>query len=166
MKRTLGIILGAVMFITPLIDGCASSEPNDLDKLKTVRLAIKGAPFEVWIADTAETQERGLMKVTAGQMADLPDGTHRGMLFVFEDERYHSFWMKDTIIPLDIAYMTSEGIVTATHTMTPLDVRPNQYPSLRPARFALEVNANLFTELGLRKGDRIEIPESVLKTSR
>jgi uncharacterized membrane protein (UPF0127 family) len=166
MRRTPAIILGAVMFITPFLAGCASSEPNELDKLKSVRLAIKGAQFEVWIADTAETQQRGLMKVAAGQMANLPDGTHRGMLFVFEDERYRSFWMKDTIIPLDIAYMSSEGIVTATHTMTPLDTRPNRYPSLRPARFALEVNANLFTELGLRKGDRIEIPQSVLKTRR
>ena len=166
MKKASATVLTAGLALTGCAQGCAPSEPNNLDKLAKVRLRIKEADFEVWIADTSATRERGLMKVTAEQMADLPDGAHRGMLFVFDYEQWLSFWMKDTIIPLDIAYLTTSGTITATHTMTPLDVRPNRYPSGQAARFALEVKANLWAQLGVAKGDQIEIPTSVLKTDR
>jgi len=145
--------------------GCSPDEPNDLDKLAKVRFEVAGTQFEMWVADTHDTRQRGLMFVTTEQMAPLPDGVQRGMLFVFEHEQHLSFWMKNTIIPLDVAYLASDGSVVATHTMAPLDERPYQYPSGSPARFALEVNANLLTQIGLHKGDRVEIPASVL-TSR
>jgi uncharacterized membrane protein (UPF0127 family) len=103
------------------------------------------------------------MQVTSDQMAPLPDGTERGMLFIFDHEQYLSFWMKDTIIPLDIAYLDTSGIVVATHTMAPLDDRWGQYPSGSPARYAIEVNAGVWEDLGLRAGDHIDIPGSVLK---
>lgn len=143
--------------------GCSPDEPNDLDKLAKVSMEARGAKFEFWVADTAETRERGLMFVTAEQMAPLENGTHRGMLFVFEYEQRLSFWMKNTIIPLDVAYIATDGTIVATHTMAPLDERSFRYPSGDPARYALEVNANLLVELGLKKGDRIEIPSRVLK---
>jgi len=47
--------------------------------------------------------------------------------------------------------------------MAPLDERPGQYPSGKPARFAIEVNAGVFTDLGLTAGDKITIPDLVLK---
>ena len=166
MKKASAKVLAAGLALAGCTNGCAPNEPNDLDKLAKVRLRIKEANFEVWIADTPAIRERGLMKITAEQMADLPDGTHRGMLFVFDYEQWLSFWMKDTIIPLDIAYFTSDGTIAATHTMTPLDVRPNRYPSGQPVLFALEVKANLWAQLGVAKGDRVEIPTSVLKADQ
>ena len=145
------------------LDSCTPTQPNELDKLGTVRLSIKGQPFELWLADTDDERERGLMFVTASQMADLADGAKRGMLFVFDHEGYLTFWMKNTIIPLDIAYLDSNGKVVATHTMLPLDTRLGQYPSGAPARYAIEVNANVFTGLSLKAGELIEIPPSALK---
>lgn len=142
---------------------CTPTEPNELDKLGTVRLTIGEQPFELWIADDDRERTRGLMFVTAEQMAPLPDGTRRGMLFVFDYEHRMSFYMKNTIIPLDIAYLDSDGIIVATHTMVPLDDRPNQYPSGSPARYAIEVNANVLADLGVDVGDKIEIPTSALK---
>jgi uncharacterized membrane protein (UPF0127 family) len=85
------------------------------------------------------------------------------MIFVFDHEQHLSFWMKDTIIPLDIAYLDSDGTVVATHTMAPLDERPGQYPSGAPAQYAIEANAQLFRRIGLGAGDRVEIPSSLLK---
>lgn len=160
LTAVLGVAAGST------VATCVPDEPNELDKLGTVRLTIKGEPFLLWIADTLGEQERGLMFVTSEQMADLPDGTRRGMLFVYDREMQLSFWMKNTIIPLDIAYLDSDGIVVATHTMAPLDDRLGRYRSGSPAQYAIEVNANVYAELGLEVGDRIEIPTSTLKGAR
>jgi uncharacterized membrane protein (UPF0127 family) len=161
LRTITGVVLGCVAASS--CDSCTPAEPNELDKLGTVLLPIKGQQFQLWIADTEAERERGLMFVTAEQMADLPNGTKRGMLFIFDHESYLTFWMKNTIIPLDIVYLDSNGKVVATHTMLPLDTRLGQYPSGSPARYAIEVNANVFTDLGVKAGDRIEIPTSALK---
>ncbi|MBI4716886.1 MAG: DUF192 domain-containing protein [Planctomycetes bacterium] len=145
--------------------GCAPTQPNPLDKLGTVRMEIKGQPFELWVADEAPEQLRGLMFITAEQMAPLPDGTERGMIFIFDHSVRDSFWMKNTIIPLDIAYVAADGSVVSNYTMIALDDRHNQYPPAAPYRFAIEVNAERFKALGLKPGDRLDLPAGVLKTA-
>ncbi len=132
---------------------------NDLDSMSTAKLSIGETEFQTWIANTDEEREKGLMFVEAEQMQSLEDGTERGMLFVFEREKSLNFWMKDTIIPLDIAYARSDGTIVKILTMTPLDTRPYQYPSGEPARYALEVNAGVFAAKGISEGDKIDIPE-------
>jgi len=137
---------------------CAPSKPNPLDQLGTIDVPIKGQPFKLWVADSADETERGLMFITHDQMADLPGGVRRGMIFVFASERERSFWMKNTIIPLDIAYLDSQGKVISMHTMIALDDRHGQYPSNGAAMYAIEVNANVYAEIGLAVGDQIELP--------
>ncbi len=132
---------------------------NDLDSMSTKQLSIGKTKFQAWVADTNEQREKGLMFVEAEQMQPLEDGTERSMLFIFEREKSLNFWMKDTIIPLDIAYTRSDGTIVKIHTMTPLDTRFNQYPSGEPARYALEVNAGVFAAKGIGEGDVIEIPD-------
>jgi hypothetical protein len=143
--------------------GCTPTEPNQLDQLGTVRVTIKGQPFELWVADEFDEQQRGLMFVNAEQLAPLSDGTRRGMIFVFDHEQKLSFWMRNTIIPLDIAYVDSEGRVVATYTMVPLDDRLGQYQSRDPARIAIEVSAGVWRDLGLIAGDQVDIPANLLK---
>ena len=138
-------------------EGC-----NGLEITDEIKVTIAGQAFELWIADDVDEQQKGLMFVTAEQMAPLADGTERGMIFVFEFEQRRYFWMRNTVIPLDIAYLDSNGIIVSTHTMAPLDTRLGQYPSGAPARYAVEVNANVFQRLGVKAGDRIEIPDSLL----
>ena len=142
---------------------CTPPKPEELDKLGTVDLPIKSANFRLWIADDSSEQQNGLMFVTKERMAPLPDGTQRGMIFIFDHEQNLNFWMHNTIIPLDIAYLDSSGVVVATHTMAALDERPNQYPSGKPARYAIEVNAGVFADLGLNAKDQVTLPESILK---
>ncbi len=137
---------------------CAPSEPNVLDQLGMVNVSIKGQPFRLWIADSSSERERGLMFVKAEQMAALADGTQRGMLFKFDREQEMSFWMKNTIIPLDIVYLDADGVALSIYTMEPFDTSYNRYPSLEPAQFAIEVNADVFSDLGLQPGDRIQLP--------
>lgn len=155
-----------VMFfggLLPLLDtGCSARRIDDLDTLGTVRLSIKQRAFELWIANDSDEQQQGLMHVTAERMAPLPDGAMRGMIFVFDHSGELTFWMKDTIIPLDIAYLDSTGKVVAKYTMAALDIRPGQYPSRAPAQFAIEVNAGVWSDIGLLVGDTIELPPTLL----
>ncbi len=144
--------------------GCGPSEPNVLDQMPTDIVLIEDHAFKVWIAKRAEEVERGLMFVTKEEMAPLEDGTERGMLFVFDYDRTTGFWMRNTIIPLDIAFIRADGTIVTIHTMAPYDER--SYRPGAPYRYALEVNANVFSRLEVRSGDHVQIPESVLKGSQ
>lgn len=162
---TLRIALFVVLSTLAALYGasCTPSEPNELDKLGTVRLTINDQLFELWVADNSAERERGLMFITSDQMVDLPDGTKRGMVFAFDHEQPLAFWMRNTIIPLDIAYLDAGGVVVGIHTMAPLDDRFGQYPSLSPAQFAIEVNAGTWSDLGVHNGDQIDIASAALK---
>lgn len=157
------LLSGVIVFYG---SSCSPPKPEELDKLGTVDMSIRSGKFRLWIADDWPEQQNGLMFVTAERMAPLPDGTQRGMIFVFDSERELNFWMRNTIIPLDIAYLDKSGVVVATHTMAPLDERPGQYPSGKPAKYAIEVNAGVFADLGLKAGESITLPDSILKRRR
>ncbi len=154
-------------FLTPvmtcLVVGCAPTQPNELDKLGTVRFSINDQPVQLWIANDTQERARGLMFITAKQMAPLADGTDRGMIFIFDHSVRNSFWMKNTIIPLDIAYIDNDGVVVNTYTMAPLDDRINQYPPEAPYRFVIELNSGRLAAMNVRKGTKLKLPSSVLK---
>jgi len=71
------------------------------------------------------------------------------MLFVFESSRVLSFWMRNTFIPLDIAYIDAAGVIVDIQRMEPLD-ESKQYISAAPALYALEVNAGWFEKNGVK----------------
>ena len=85
-------------------------------------------------------------------------GEDRGMLFVFDEETTLSFWMKNTLIPLSVAYIDSEGRIVDIQKMEPLDDEPPNYVSAEPAQYALEVNQGFFEERGVEVGNTIELP--------
>ncbi len=123
-------------------------------ELPTVTIdASSGEKVEVRveIADDDAERARGLMHRTA--LAE-----NRGMLFVFRREEQLSFWMKDTLIPLSIAFIDSEGRIVDIQNMKPLDDDPPSYVSAEPARYALEVNRGFFEERGVEVGDRADLP--------
>ena len=122
--------------------------------LSTVEIATSGGEkvrLRVEIADDLIEQSRGLMNRTA--LAE-----DRGMLFVYDEERERSFWMKNTLIPLSIAYIDSEGRIVDIQDMKPLDDDPPHYVSAEPARYALEVNKGFYDEKGVEVGDRADLP--------
>lgn len=146
----------------------SSAERNDLTSMETDRILIGDHAFEVWLAIDFREQQLGLMNVTEDELAPITDQAgqgqpdiQRGMLFTYPGEQRLSFWMRNTIIPLDIAFIRGDGEIVTIYTMAPLETRT--YPSIEPAQFALEVRAGLLAELGITVGDHVEIPESVLK---
>ncbi|NNL27863.1 MAG: DUF192 domain-containing protein [Acidimicrobiia bacterium] len=104
-------------------------------------IAIAGVPYVVAVAADPEPRAQGLMGV-----ADL--GDLDGMLFEFSEESELSFWMKDTLIDLDIAFFDEEASLVSVQTMTPCTSDPCPiYRSGGPARYAVEVPAGLFGTL-------------------
>jgi len=112
----------------------------------------KKVEVRVEVADDLAEQAKGLMDRTAL-------GENRGMLFVFPEERELSFWMKNTLIPLSIAFIDSEERIVDIQDMKPLDDEPPNYVSAEPAQYALEVNQGFFEKRGVKVGDRVEVPE-------
>ena len=164
MSSPVRLWMWTVPVLAPLAcAGCSPSQPNALDQMPTDIVLIEDHAFKVWIARDSEEVERGLMFVTKEEMAPLEDGTERGMLFVFDYDRTTGFWMRNTIIPLDIAFIRADGTIITIHTMAPYDER--SYRPSEPYQYALEVNANVFSRLGIRSGDHVQIPESILKGS-
>ena len=109
--------------------------------------------FDIYLAVTYEQQKRGLMFVR-----DLPATT--GMLFIYPKSDYYSMWMKNTFIPLDIAFATETGTIVniARHT------EPQSLKSIsseRPVNYVLELNAGVTERLKIHPGSRLVIGPSI-----
>jgi hypothetical protein len=101
---------------------------------------------EIWVevAKTPEERAKGLMNRESL-------GKEDGMLFIFEEPGYHGFWMKNTHIPLSIAFMDREGKIVAITDMKPLTLSTHNPPS--PVLYALEMNQGWFSAKGIKVGD-------------
>lgn len=104
--------------------------------------------FNLEIADTEAQREKGLMFRTSL----APDA---GMLFDYHKEQEASFWMQNTLIPLDMVFIAADGTVKTIHVNArPLDTTP--IPSEVPIRFVLEIAGGRSQEIGLKVGDKFE----------
>lgn len=137
-------VLAALLLVT----GCGSASG-----LPTTTLTVAGHPVTVEIATTTAQKSKGLM------MRDSL-GQDDGMLFVYPDDRIREFWMKDTRIPLSIAYLDRKGKIVKIADMHPFD--ESRTSSVYPARYALEVNVGWFAAHGIQKGAMVEgIPQDL-----
>ena len=135
-----------------IIAANASFAACDTKKLKTMVLTIEreGTVIEITaeIAETEDERAQGLM-----HRRELPDG--EGMLFIFDRDQQLSFWMKNTVIPLSIAFISSDGRITEIRDMQPNDL--NSIQSSRSVRYALEVPQGWFGRAGVQVGDVVRI---------
>ncbi len=103
---------------------------------------------EIW-AEVAQTPEERMY----GLMGRKHLGKDEGMLFIFETEDYHGFWMKDTFLPLSIAFIDKDGRIVWITDMKPLTLDSHVPP--RPILYALEMNKGWFFSHGVKVGDKI-----------
>lgn len=122
------------------------------DAPATPAVSLHGSRFAVELATDEAGRERGLMMRT--QLA--PD---HGMLFVFPDTAPRWFWMKDTLIPLDILYFDADRkLVSMQLDVPPCKADPcSTYPSDKPARYVLELSAGTARRIGARVGDALTV---------
>lgn len=111
------------------------------------RIALS-EPLHLELAVTPDEKSRGLM----GRQS-LP--RNHGMLFVFTSANRWGFWMRETFIPLDIAWLSEAGVVVELGHLTPRDEKM-KVPRM-PARYAIEVNAGVLKQLDVKVGDQLLI---------
>ena len=112
----------------------------------------EGVELRVELARTAGERSRGLM--FREELAE--DG---GMLFVYVEDTEAGFWMRDTLIPLSIAFIAADGTILDIQDMEPRSEDTHRSPEAY--RYALEVNQGWFQRNGFDVGDRVEIPDLV-----
>jgi uncharacterized protein len=140
---------GVALVLTTTL-GCIACSTATIRAPDGPSVTLDGQRFTVEIAKTPAEQAHGLMDRTT-MAAD------HGMLFVFQHDEPRTFWMKDTLIPLDMLFFDAAHRLVAIQA----DARPCKadpcriYPSDVPARYVLELNAGVAGNLGARKGDVI-----------
>jgi uncharacterized membrane protein (UPF0127 family) len=145
MKRLLLPLLFAVA-------GCATSAAH----ADTPSVTLHGQRFVTEFATTDAAREKGLMLRT--ELA-----SDHSMLFVFPDTDLRYFWMKNTLIPLDILYFdTDRKLVSMQLDVPPCKADPcPSYPSDRPARYVLELPAGTARRIGAIVGDELKVDGAV-----
>ncbi len=146
IKFCLGILSFCVLNLT------AKASPTEIQFKKKI-IVIKEQKIEVEIADDSAKQERGLMF-----RKSLASG--KGMLFIFDYEGPLSFWMKNTYVPLSIAFFNQKRVLLNILDMEPvqseLQVKLPSYKSQGPAQYALEVPLGWFKKHKIKPGDRFD----------
>jgi uncharacterized membrane protein (UPF0127 family) len=150
------IVLGALTLTCVTAPfGCRdapTATPTTAPAAEVVRMQIGSETFTLEVADSEDEQEKGLM-ARESMPAD------HGMIFVFPDSRKLGFWMKNTLIPLDIIYIDETGRVVSVKSMQPHDLTAVR--SDGPAMYAIELNQGAAARVGVRGGDVLTIPSSI-----
>ena len=117
---------------------------------------MQGERFCVEVVDDRESRSRGLMH------REVLAADH-GMVFIYPGERVRNFWMKNTLIPLDIIFLDSQlRIVSIARDAQPCNKAPcTRYSSQQPAQYVIEVNAGIAASLGLESGDTVRFSRSI-----
>lgn len=126
-----------------------------LPPLRTAIVRIRSVTAEVELAFTPQEQAQGLMYRT------YMDEDH-GMLFVYRKSEFLAFWMKNTRLPLSIAFIKTDGTIDVIRDMEPFNTT-DRYRSKYRCQFALEMNRGWFSRHGIRPGDPVEMPSEVKK---
>jgi uncharacterized membrane protein (UPF0127 family) len=148
--------LSALVFLMPLvIPAIASAAPATAPSglpLETITIQTKAGPhaFTVEVAADEESREKGLMYRTA--MA--PDA---GMLFDFHTPQLVSFWMENTVLPLDMLFVRADGTVARIKANATPYSRAN-IPSGEPVQLVIELNGGRAAELGITEGAKVQAP--------
>jgi uncharacterized membrane protein (UPF0127 family) len=145
-RCTAGLLVVLLLSGSLLLSASCGAQSLETRKLTIERNAGDPIVLQGEIARTGAEREKGLM-----YRKNLDDG--RGMLFVFDQEQLLAFWMKNTLIPLSIAYIRSDGSILEIRDMYPLD--EHTVRSSRSVRYALEVPQGWFNRVGITAGDRL-----------
>lgn len=133
-----------------MLPGWARSDP-----LLTFPLKIRGHALRVELADTDESRRIGLMYRRS--MAE-----NQGMLFVYEQPGLHAMWMKNTLIPLSVAFIDRDGRIINIEDMAPQTLE--SHGARAEASYSLEVNLGWFSKHGIKPGDRVEGIAAIVKS--
>ncbi len=129
------------------VGGIASAQPQGVPQtLPTIALQAGMHIVRAAVAQTPEQRQTGLMF-----RREMPQ--HEGMLFVFDDLSTQCFYMRNTLLPLSIAFLADDGSVVNLADMQPQTL--DSHCSAKPVRYALEMNQGWFAKRGVKPGSRL-----------
>ena len=127
--------------------GVALAQTGPQPRLRTIELTMGIHVIKTELAITPEQQATGMM--FRREMA-----TNEGMLFVNDEPAPRCFWMRNTLLPLTIAFLADDGTIVNLADMQPLSEQ--SHCSVRPVRYALEMNQGWFAKRGIKAGARLQ----------
>jgi uncharacterized protein len=148
-RSLLNLCPTSVVVVACLLAGIGSAQAKDdlpVQQLPTTTLRVGMHLIKAEVAQTPREHAIGLM----GRESM---GTNAGMLFIFPKSAKQCFWMKNTLIPLQIAFIADDGSVVNLDEMLPQT--ENSHCSTQPVRYVLEMNTGWFTKHGIKAGFRI-----------
>ena len=137
-RRIAGWVLGFALALAAL-------DASALEKFQATHIRVGPQALTVELAITEPQRMQGLM-----YREKL--GPNDGMLFVFDAPEYQSMWMKNTLVPLSVAFLAPDGTILNVEDMEPQTLNP--HISAGPALYALEMNKGWFAAHGLKPGDK------------
>ncbi|HSW04528.1 DUF192 domain-containing protein [Aquabacterium sp.] len=130
-------------FIGTAALGQAAGQPQ---QLQAITLSAGMHNIRAQVALTPEQRQIGLM-----HRREMP--TNEGMLFVFEEPQPQCFWMRNTLLPLSIAFVADDGSIVNLADMQPMNEA--SHCSAKPVRYALEMNQGWFAKRGIKAGMKL-----------
>ena len=132
--------------VAALLLASAAQAQEAPQKLAAIKLQAGIHNISAEVATTPLQRQIGLMKRTSM-------GANEGMLFVFERADQQCFWMRNTLIPLSIAFLADDGSIVNIDSMKPQTDEP--HCSLQPVRYVLEMNDGWFAKRGIKPGSKV-----------
>ncbi len=158
LKKWHYIIGFASIFLLALLFGLKFNKKCEKADASRCELSFGERSLDVKVAYSKQAQAKGLMGVT-----NLKD--NEGMIFVYDEPSYLSFWMKNTLIPLSIAFIEADGKISAIYNMNvegaKQDYELPTYQSPTMVMYAVEAPLGWFTLNGIQKNDYVTIPEGL-----
>ena len=141
-------VLSALLLACSFANLAASASAQDqAQRLPAIRLNAGIHVIRAEVAESPDQRSIGLM-----HRDSMP--SNDGMLFVFEQAAVQCFWMKNTRLPLSIAFLSDDGEVINIEAMAPQTL--NSHCSKKPVRLALEMNAGWFDKRGIKAGSKVQ----------
>jgi len=147
MPIRLALFTSVALFSALLTSSPPAWPKEPAASVPTVALKAGGQTIQAEVAATDVTRQKGLM--FREKMAH-----NTGMLFVFPDIAYHAMWMRNTPLPLAVAFMDESGKIVSIHEMQPFTETTHQ--AAGPVRYALEMNSEWFSRNQVKAGDTIK----------
>lgn len=164
-------LVATVLVVPVLLIMLVGLQGCDKQTTDTFTCKLGGQWFTLETALDEDKQARGL-----GGRESIPDDG--GMIFVFKDDKERHFWMLDCLVDIDIIYVDRTGFIVSTYTMKAQPLRQPgeadrtyrdriravaEYPSNGMARYVIELRAGRIKELGLKRGDKLDLDLKRLK---
>ena len=126
-----------------------------LSELRVDDLEVGSHKFKAWVMDTPGKRQEGMMFLKPEAIA-----ANEAMLFVFTEAQPLSFWMQNTVTPLDIGYVSADKKLLNVQAGKPYDETP--LPSTGDAKYVVEVKQGTFRKLGIKPGAAVKFPADVV----